>query len=264
MLSTLWFTDSLMSSAVIVGNARDTAGELERALGELVGREDLADHPEPVRLVDVERVAGEHQLLRLARTELPRVREVLHAAHAEPGADHVGEARVLGRDDEVARPHEHQAGRVDRAVDLGDRDLAQVAPALRVLEEVVPLLEHPVLGALARAAVDRERGVRVGAARALRDRFLRAEVVARREDRARAAEDDHADGVVGLRPEERVVELHEQPAVLRVAALLAAEHDPRDRAVVHRLVRHVLVAGCFRHSVPLDGVPPRAAADSES
>ena len=121
MLSTVWLTDSLMSSAVIVGSAAIRRGELERALRELVVGEHLAHHAEAVRLVDVERVTGEHQLLGLARTELPRVREVLDAAHAEPGADDVGEAGVVGGDDEVARPHEHQAGRVHGAVHLGDR-----------------------------------------------------------------------------------------------------------------------------------------------
>ena len=63
----------------------DAPRELERALGELVGREDLAHHAEPVRLLGVDRVAGEHQLLGLAGAELPRVREVLDAAHARGG-----------------------------------------------------------------------------------------------------------------------------------------------------------------------------------
>ena len=119
MLSTLWFTDSLMSSAVIVGSAAmRRANSRVRSASSSVGKT-LLTMPEPVRLVDVERVAGEHELLGLARPELPRVREVLDAAHPEPGADHVGEARVLGRHDEVARPHEHEAGGVDRAVAPG-------------------------------------------------------------------------------------------------------------------------------------------------
>ena len=36
------------------GERRDTPGELERAIRELVSREDLADHPEAVRLVDID------------------------------------------------------------------------------------------------------------------------------------------------------------------------------------------------------------------
>ena len=120
-------------------------------------REDLAHHAEAVGLLDVDRVAGEHELLGLARAELPRVREVLDAAHAEAGAHDVGEDRALGRDDEVARPHQHEAGGVHAAVHLGDGDLAQVPPPQRVLEEVVPLLQHQALGALAGAAVGRLR-----------------------------------------------------------------------------------------------------------
>jgi hypothetical protein len=82
----------------------DPPGELHGAVAQLVGREDLADHAEGVRLVGVDRVAGQQQLLRLAGAELPRVGEVLDAAHPEPGAHHVGEAGVVGGDDEVARP----------------------------------------------------------------------------------------------------------------------------------------------------------------
>ena len=111
MLSTVWFTDSLMSSAVIVGSAAMRRANSSVRSAQLVGREHLAHHAEPVGLVDVDRVAGEHELLGLAGAELPRVREVLDAAHAEAGADDVGEARVLGADDQVARPHEHEARR---------------------------------------------------------------------------------------------------------------------------------------------------------
>ena len=199
--------------------------------------------PEAVRLLDVDRVAGEHELLGLAGPELPRVREVLDAAHAEPGADDVGEACVLGRDDEVARPHEHQPGGVHRAVHLGDGDLAEVAPPQRVLEEVVPLLQHQVLGALAGAAVDRARRVLVRA-RARTPPTTTFEPMSWPDENIGpvAAEDHHAHGVVGLGPQERVVELDEQPAVLRVPRLGPVQHDPRDRAVVERLVGDVLVA----------------------
>ena len=185
---------------------------------ELVVGEHLADHPEAVRLLGVDRVAGEHELLRLAGAELPRVREVLEAAHAEAGAHDVGEARVLRRHDQVARPHEHEARGVHGAVHLGDRDLAQVAPALRVLEEVVPLLEHELLGALAGAAVGGRRDVRV-LARHLRHLLLGAHVVARGEERTGAAEDHDADLVVGFGLEERVVEVDEELPALRVATL---------------------------------------------
>ena len=174
------------------------------------------------------RVAREHQLLGLAGPELPRVREVLHAAHPQPRADHVGEPRVLGRHDQVARPHEHEAGRVDGAVHLRDRDLAQVAPALGVLEEVVPLLEHPVLGALAGTAVDRERGVLVGAAR-------RRSAIASVEPRSWP---DEKIGPTPPRITTRTVSSASarrnasssstsSPRFCAFAALLTIEHDPR-------------------------------------
>ena len=107
-----------------------------------VGREDLAHHAQAVRLFDTERVAGEHELLGLSGPELPRVGEVFEAAHAEPGADDVSELRVVSGDDQIAGPHEHEAGGEHGPVHLGDRDLAEVPPPPGVLEEVVPLLQH--------------------------------------------------------------------------------------------------------------------------
>ena len=52
--------------------------------------------------------------------------------------------------------------------------------------------------------------------------------------------------------QERVVELDEHPAVLRVAGLGAVQHDPHDRAVVERLVRDELVLRCLGHADPPD------------
>src|SRR5829696_9229824 len=69
----------------------DPPGELDRALLEVGGREHLADHAERVGLVDADRVAGQEQLLGLARPELPGMAEVLDAAHAESGTDDIGE-----------------------------------------------------------------------------------------------------------------------------------------------------------------------------
>ena len=70
-----------------------------------------------------------------------------------------------------------------------------------------------------------------------------ADVVARREHRAVATEDDDAHGVVGLGAEEGLVELDEHAPVLRVPRLGTVEHDPGNRAVVKRLVRDELVLG---------------------
>ena len=50
--------------------------------------------------------------------------EVLDTGHPEPHPDEIGERGGLGRDDEVARPHEHQAGGNDIALDLGHGHLA--------------------------------------------------------------------------------------------------------------------------------------------
>ena len=84
-----------MSSAATVGSFGDAARELEGAIGQFVVGEDLAHHADGVGFVGVERVAGEQKFLRLARPELPRMAEVLHPAHAEPGADDIGEDGVL-------------------------------------------------------------------------------------------------------------------------------------------------------------------------
>jgi hypothetical protein len=56
--------------------------------------------------------------------------------------------------------------------------------------------------------------------------LLRPRVVAGGEHRPVAAEDHDADLVVGLRLEERFVELDEQPALLRIALVRSVEHDP--------------------------------------
>ena len=51
-----------------------------------------------------------------------------------------------------------------------------------------------------------------------------------------AAEDHDPDRVVGLGTQERVVELDEEAAILRVARLGTVQHDPRDPALVEGLV----------------------------
>ena len=94
-----------------------------------------------------------------AWTELPRVAEVLDAAHAETSTDDIGELGALGRDDQIARPCQHEAGGEDRPVYFRDRDLAQVAPTASAVEVVVPLLQHQRFGGLPRTAVDLTRRV---------------------------------------------------------------------------------------------------------
>ena len=46
------------------------------------------------------------------------------------------------------------------------------------------------------------------------------------------AEDHDADLIVGLGAEEGVIELHQEPSVLRVPDIGAVEEDPSDAAVV--------------------------------
>ena len=51
-----------------------------------------------------------------------------------------------------------------------------------------------------------------------------------------AAENHDSDRVVGLGTQERVVELDEEAAILRVARLRTVQHDPCDPALVDGLV----------------------------
>ena len=111
-------------------------------------REDLAHHAEAVGLLGVDRVAGEHELLRLARRRTPTGarstrRRTCPSRVPTTSAKIVPSAATM-------RSHAHisiSAGGVHAAVHLRDGDLAQVPPAQRVLEEVVPLLQHQLLGA---------------------------------------------------------------------------------------------------------------------
>ncbi len=72
----------------------------------------------------------EQQLLGLARTELPAVTMIFDPAdaHADDG---IGEARVIGRDDQVAWPGEHEAGGNAGALHRCDRRLRKIAPFAR-------------------------------------------------------------------------------------------------------------------------------------
>ena len=171
-----------------------------------------------------------------ARTELPRVAEVLDAAHAETGTDDISELGAFGRDDQIARPREHEAGGEDRSVHLRNRDLAEVAPTASAVEVVVPLLQHQRFGGLPSAAVDLARRVLLGPGKELAALHVRAHVVAGGEHLSDTAEDHDAHRVVLFGSRERVVELDEESAILRVARLGAVEHDPRDPAVVDRFV----------------------------
>ena len=227
----------------MVGTRAMRLGVLERAVGEVCSREDLRHHAQAVRLLHVDGVTREHELLRATRAELPGVAEVLHPAHAQPGADHVGEDHVVGGHDEVTGPHQHEPGRIDGPVHLGDGDLAQVPPAQGVLEVVVPLLEHEGLGPFAGGAIDGGRAVLVGTGPVFSLGLLRTYVVSRGEHRAHPTEDHHPYLVVLFGPHEGVVEVDQKPTVLGVAGLGPVEEDPHDLATVELLVGDELVVG---------------------
>src|SRR5207302_4009481 len=92
-------------------------------------------------------------------SELPWMREVFGAAHPKSGSYDIGKLRVIGSQDEVAAPGEHQPGGIDRSLDLREGNLAEVSPAQRGREEVLPLLEEPFLGSESRPTVNPDRPV---------------------------------------------------------------------------------------------------------
>jgi hypothetical protein len=172
------------------------------------------------------------------------VREVLDAAHAEASANDVREDGSLSRDNEVTRPHQHQSGRVHAPLHLRNRDLAQIPPAQRVLEEVVPFLDHQALDAAgAGASVDLSAGVLIRPRPHLLHADLRPGVVARRERGSQPTEDHHAHRVVFLGSTEGVTELDQEASVLSVAGVRSVQHDPRDRALFETLVGHEAITG---------------------
>ncbi|HWE69458.1 MAG TPA: hypothetical protein VG205_03795, partial [Acidimicrobiales bacterium] len=73
----------------------DAFGVFEGLLRQLGLGEDLAHHAEAVGFLDVDGVTGQHHLFGPPGPELPGVTEVLHPAHPEPGADHIGEQDVV-------------------------------------------------------------------------------------------------------------------------------------------------------------------------
>ena len=225
-------------------SAGDAPGELQRLVFQLVERKDLRHHTQPVRLIGIDRIAGQQKLFRLARAELPRVCEVFDTRHAQPGRDHVTELGVVGGDDQVARPDQHQAGRDGVALHLGDGDLAQITPTDGVLEVVVPLLQVERLDhAGACRAVHPETRMLGRAGRALLEGGVRPEIMTGGEVLAARGENDDPHVVVGLGLAERVVELDQQRAVLSIVFSRPVQPDPRDPALVKGLVRHQFGTG---------------------
>ena len=134
----MWLIDALTASAVSGGTSATCSASARTPRFQLGTRHDSVHEPVALRLDGIELLRAEEELLRLARPELPRLDEQLDtdARHAQ---HRVREARVVGRDDQVAHAREHEAGGRARALHGGDRRLAEVAD-LHELVEVHDLL----------------------------------------------------------------------------------------------------------------------------
>jgi hypothetical protein len=75
---------------------------------------------------------------------------------------------------------------------------------------------------------------------ALKQRFLRAEIVSAREVLATGGQDHYAHRIVGLSTAEGLVKLHQQRSRLGVLGFWPVEPDPCDTPLVESLVRHLL------------------------
>src|SRR5271154_886405 len=91
-------------------------------------------------------IAGEEELLGLARPHFPWVREIFHTI--DPKADSViDKLGILARDDDVAWPDQHETAHDAAALHRRDRRLGQVAPALTQADVDLFLPRHLRLGA---------------------------------------------------------------------------------------------------------------------
>ena len=183
-----------------------------------LGREHARGEPALDGLGAAERVAGEHHLHALAHPAHPRV--VLQVGRAEPHRG-VADLGVLGDVDDVAPGGELAATREAVAVHLCDHRLREVPDAGPVAGDLT--LELTFAG---REPV----GGRAGVGR------IAAEVVARGEALARAADDRHAHVGIGVGFAEREDDLAAQRRVERVALLGPVQRDAphHRRGVVHQ------------------------------
>ena len=156
----------------------------------LLGRrvDDLVDDAELVRLLEGERVAGDHELDRLGLADhLGQTRRAAGAGQdAEGDLGQADLAGVLARDAQVRRHRDLEAAADRVAVQRGDHQLGRV---LEAQERLVGVQAEEVL----------EAG---------RDGVQHADVGAGREEPvALAAQDDHVHVVVEAGLQDRVVEL---------------------------------------------------------
>ena len=213
----MWLIDALTASAVSGGTSA-TCSAISRGRRELGAGHDPVHEPVALGLGRAELLRAEQELLGLARPELPRLDEELDA-DARHAQHRIREARVVGRDDQIAHAREHEPGGRARSLHRRDRRLAQVAD-LHELVEVHDLLVAEL--ALGRGA--QRRPVLLAGEQLL-------EVVTGREVLALGREHDDPDGVVGLGAVERGVELVDHLAVLGVGGFGPVQRDRRDGAL---------------------------------
>lgn len=136
---------------------RDTTSHRKREVAQFVARHHVVDHAKAVGFFGVDRVAREQQLLGLANTQLPRMAEPLDTVDTVADGQ-VLEARVIGRDDEVTHPHQHQTTGDDLALHDGNGGLRDVVPAPAHVEVHLLLVGHESLRAApARRSSDPDR-----------------------------------------------------------------------------------------------------------
>ncbi len=247
----------------------DAAGHGHDERAQVIGCHHLVDHAQSVRVRRGDPVAGEEQFLGLPRTELPGMGEVLDTVHTH--ADHgIAEQCVVGGDDDVGDPEQHQAACDRLALRGGDHRLGDVAPPPAHLE--VQLLlpgEVTLLPGGAEATVGRHE-IELGEVLSV------AQVVSAAEVRTVGLEHDHLDILAPRRVVERGVEFVGHPLVLGVAAGRSIESDHRDagRPWVDDLVvdrrqlferdRHRLVPPRRQSSPGTRNGPPRRAGRDPS
>ena len=126
------------------------------------------------------------------------------------GDNRVGEGGVLARDDEIARPDEHQAAGDHLSLDLRDRRPGKVAPPPAVAEEDLLLERHVLRG------TELEQGAEAD------------EVVPGREVPPVRREHDHLHAFVVHSEVEGSADLPQHQLVLSVVLLRPGQRDTRD------------------------------------
>ena len=115
--------DVLVDRERVERELSDPLTEGERAVLELLARDGVVHHPDPLSLGAVDHVAGEQQLLRLEHPDLRRPHPE-RRRDTEGARRRMSELRVLGREGDVARAEQLPATREAVAVHLRHDRLA--------------------------------------------------------------------------------------------------------------------------------------------